>query len=121
MAGRRVSMSGTRRVNRRLDALSAWRWAAFSVYLMLHELIVAGLPTPRFPTSVDYLHLDFTGRAVRLWAVPLLYKVLPTDFLRIAGQAALAAISWWVLASVAASIVRDLRVRIALQATILAL
>jgi hypothetical protein len=118
---RRGSRSRAPRAKRRRDASTGGRWAAFSVYLVLHELIVAGLPTPRFPTSVDYLHLDFTGRAVRLWAVPLLYKVLPTDFLRIAGQTALAAISWWILAWVAASIVRDLRVRIALQAIILAL
>jgi hypothetical protein len=82
---------------------------------------VVGLATPRFPTSAEYLHLDFTGRAIRLWTVPLFYKLLPNDPLRIAGQVVLAAVSWWVLASVASSMVRDRRVRIGIELVILAL
>jgi hypothetical protein len=112
---------GARRVTRWYDTPSVRRWSAFTGYLLLHELVVAGLPTPRFPTSADYLQLNFSGSGIRLWAVPLLYKILPTDWWRIAGQTALAAASWWALAAVAGSMVRDRRVRIGLQAIILVL
>jgi hypothetical protein len=87
----------------------------------VHAFIVVGLSTPRFPTSAEYMHLDFTGRAIRLWTVPLFYKLLPNDPLRIAGQVVLAAVSWWVLASVASSMMRDRRVQTGIQLVILAL
>jgi hypothetical protein len=101
--------------------VSGARSGAFLGYLAIQALIVVGLVTPRFPTSAEYLRLDFTGRQPRLWTVPLFYKLLPTDSLRVAGQVVLAAVCWWVLASVASSMVHDRRVRIGLRLVILAL
>ena len=94
---------------------------AFLGYLVLQAIVVAGLPTRLFTESGEYLRLDFTGRQPRLWTVPLLYKLLPTNTSRIAGQVVLAAACWWVLASVASSMARDRRVRIGLRLVILAL
>ncbi len=87
----------------------------------MQALVVVGLVTPRFPTSGEYFRLSFAGRQPRLWTVPLFYKLLPADALRVGGQVVLAAASWWVLASVASSLVRDRRVRLGLQIVILAL
>jgi hypothetical protein len=97
------------------------RSVPFFGYLALHALIVVGMVTPRFPTSAEYFRLDFLGRDPRLWTVPLVYWCLPTDSLRVAGQAILAAGSWWVLASVASSMVHDRRVRLGLRLVVLAL
>jgi hypothetical protein len=94
---------------------------AFLGYLVLQAIVVAGLPTRLFTESAEYLRLDFTGRQPRLWTVPLLYKLLPTNTSRIAGQVVLAAVCWWVLASVASSMAHDRRVRIGLRLVILAL
>jgi hypothetical protein len=103
------------------QATTLRRLAPFAGYLLLQAFMVAGLPTARFPTSIEYLQLDFTGGGYRLWTVPLLYTVLPTDSLRLAGQVLLAAICWWLLASVASSMVGDRRIRIAIRAVLLAL
>ena len=97
------------------------RIAPFAGYLLLQTIMIAGLPTARFPTSIEYLQLDFTGGGYRLWTVPLLYTVLPTDALRLTGQVVLAAICWWLLASVASSMVADRRVRIGIRIVLLAL
>ena len=94
---------------------------AFLGYLVLQAIVVAGLPTRLFTESGEYLRLDFTGRQPRLWTVPLLYKLLPTNTSRIAGQVVLAAACWWVLASVASSMAHDRRVRIGLRLVMLAL
>jgi hypothetical protein len=99
----------------------AARSAPFLGYLAVHALIVVGMVTARFPTSAEYFRLDFLGRDPRLWTVPLLYWLLPTDSLRVAGQVILAAGSWWVLASSASSMVRDRRVRLGLRLIVLAL
>jgi hypothetical protein len=98
-----------------------WPWWAFAVYLLLHALVVAGLRTPRFPTSPEYLVLSFLGHARRLWTVPLFYKLFPNDTLRIAGQTLFSAVSWWVLAFVAARDVRRREVRFGLRILILTL
>ncbi|HET8661734.1 MAG TPA: hypothetical protein VFM55_22410 [Micromonosporaceae bacterium] len=42
--------------------------------------------------------LSFTGHSPRLWGVPLLYAVLPTDGLRALAQWAIATLAWAVLA-----------------------
>jgi hypothetical protein len=93
----------------------------FLGYLLLQELIVVGLATPEYPDSAGYKQLSLTGHDLRLPTVPLLYKILPTDDLRIAAQVVLAAASWWILASVASGLVRDRRIALALRAVILVL
>ncbi|MGN6473962.1 MAG: hypothetical protein ACTHK4_10005 [Mycobacteriales bacterium] len=109
--------------DRLLAAWRARRRAAgyFAVYLALQAYAVAGLPTPRFPDSASYLQLSFTGRNSRLWTVPLFYKLLPDDDLRIAGQIVLAAVAWWVLASVVSGMLSDRRLRIAMRVVFLTL
>lgn len=93
----------------------------FLGYLFLQGLIVAGLLTPEFPDSESYSHLSLTGADTRLPTVPLLYKALKTDAARVAGQALLAAICWWILASVASKMISDRRVRIGLRSVLLML
>jgi hypothetical protein len=93
----------------------------FLGYLLLQGLIVFGLLTPEFPDSPSYSHLSLTGADTRLPTVPLLYKLLKTDASRVAGQALLAAICWWVLASVASKMISDRRVRIGLRSVLLML
>jgi hypothetical protein len=93
----------------------------FLGYLGLHALVVAGLVTAEFPDSESYSHLSLTGADVRLPTVPLLYKALTTDPVRVAGQAVLAAICWWILASVASCMISDRRVRIGLRSVLLML
>jgi len=93
----------------------------FLGYLLLQELIVLGLATPEYPDSPTYKQLSLTGHDRRLPTVPLLYKIFPTDDLRIAAQIVLAAACWWVLASVASGMVRDRRVALGLRVVILTL
>ena len=93
----------------------------FLGYLLLQALVVVGLTTTRFTDSISYLYLSFTGSEVRLPTVPLLYWLLPTDPLRVAGQTLLAAVAWWVLATSAGRMIHDRRVRIALIAVLLTL
>lgn len=109
-------MSNSTKVGERLR-----RVAPFLGYLLAQGIIVAGLPTPRFPDSVEYLNLSFVGKATVLWTVPLLYNIFRTDPTRIAAQVVLAACCWWVLAKAAAQLVKNARVRLGLRITLLAL
>lgn len=93
----------------------------FLAYLFLHATAVLGLTTPRYSDSSSYMHLSLTGHDVRLPTVPLFYKLLPTDGLRVAGQALLAAGAWWVLANSASRMVTDTRLRTGLRVVLLAL
>ena len=103
------------------SAMQVRRIVPLAGYLLLHAFMIAGLATARFPTSAGYTWLDFTGRGLRLWTVPLLYTLLPTDPLRLAGQVVLAAVCWWLLASVASSMIGDRRIRIGIRVILLAL
>jgi hypothetical protein len=93
----------------------------FLGYLLLHTFVVVGLVTPQYPDSETYMHLSVTGHDLRLPTVPLLYKILPTDGLRVAGQTLLAAVAWWILADSAARMIGERRVRIGLRVVLLAL
>jgi hypothetical protein len=93
----------------------------FLGYLLLHAFVVVGLTTPRFPDSETYLHLSLTGGALRLPTVPLLYKVLPTDPIRIAGQVLLASSAWWILSGTAGRMISDRRVRFGVMLVLLTL
>ncbi|HWB67201.1 MAG TPA: hypothetical protein VG708_10280, partial [Mycobacteriales bacterium] len=93
----------------------------FAAYLALQAYAVAGLPTPRFPDTASYLKLSFIGSDSRPWTVPLFYKLLPTDTLRICGQVVVAAIAWWVLAAVVAGMLGNRRLRIGARLVVLLL
>lgn len=92
---------------------------AFCVYLLLQVYAVVGIPPGRWPDSVSYDHLSLTGADSRLPTVPLVYKIFPEDWLRVAVQVVLAAIAWWVLAAVASRLLRDRRARAGLRAVLL--
>lgn len=99
---------------------SAWRSAAFfAVYFLLQAFAVVGIPPGVWPDSASYGHLSLTGADTRLPTVPLLYKILPTDSLRVWGQVVFASIAWWVLASVASSLLVDRRLRLGLRTVLL--
>ncbi len=91
------------------------------MYLLLQAFAVVGIPPGRWPDSFSYEQLSLTGADVRLPTVPLLYKIFPTDSLRVWAQVLLATVAWWVLASTAAALIRDRRVRIGLRAVLLGL
>lgn|GEM_PF-1168087 len=93
----------------------------FLGYLAVQVFIVAGLPTPLFVDSPRFMHLSFIGNAQEMPTVPLFYRLLLNDPLRMAGQVVLAAIAWWVLAKVASDMTNDRRVRIGLRVVILML
>ena len=103
--------------------VSPWlkRSLPFTGYLLLQAICVAGLPTPPYPDTAYYMQLSFTGQYEMLPTVPLLYHLTLTDPLRMAAQVVIAAICWWVLASVASRMVKDRRVRLGLRLVLLAL
>ena len=91
----------------------------FVAYLLVQALVVAGVTPGEFPDTESYFHLSFIGTASRLPTVPLLYKIFPTDSLRMWAQVLLAAAAWWTLASVASSLVGDRRVKVGLRVVLL--
>lgn len=93
----------------------------FFGYVLVQELIVLGLRTPRYPDSASYTHLSLTGAGLRLPTVPLLYTVFPTDTARIAAQVIIAACCWWFLAAEARRLVVDQRVQLGLRVVLLTL
>jgi len=93
----------------------------FLAYLALHAFAVVGLVSPWWGDSETYMHLSLTGGDLRLPTVPLVYKLLPTDSLRVAGQTLLAAFAWWVLAMSVGRLVADRRVRAGIVGVLLAL
>jgi hypothetical protein len=78
----------------------------FGAYFALRIVSVAGVDVMRFPDSQSWLALDFSGAGVRLWTVPLLFKILPADSLRLAGQTGLSIVCWTALAGMVALTVR---------------
>lgn len=93
----------------------------FVGYLALQAYCVAGLVTSRYPDSVYWGQLSFTGSDKMLPTVPLVYTVFRSDALRVAFQVLLAALAWWALAAVASSFVGDRRVAWGVRSVLLAL
>jgi hypothetical protein len=81
------------------------------VYVALRIATFAGVGVTRFPDSQSWLDLDFAGEGIRLWTVPLMFKVLPSDTLREIGQAALSALCWIGLATVVARTIEHHRLK----------
>jgi hypothetical protein len=73
-----------------------------AVFAILRVVAVAGLEPVRYPDSASYLSVDFLGGAIRLWTVPLGYRLLPGDAARVAAQVLLAVVAWGALAAFAA-------------------
>jgi hypothetical protein len=93
----------------------------FLLYFLLQAFAIVGIPPGLWPDSDSYERLSLTGGSIRLPTVPLLYKIFPTNSLREWAQVVLAAVAWWLLASVAASLVQDRRVRAGLRTVLLLL
>jgi hypothetical protein len=110
-----------RRHRRAASLPSILTWGPFAFYLGLQTLIVAGLPTARLPDSASYLSLSVTGANGRLFTVPLLYWIFPSDPLRICAQVVLAAVAWWILASTVGSYVEDRRISLGVRLILLAI
>jgi hypothetical protein len=91
------------------------------VYLLLRTLGFVFIPVTRYLDSQSWLTLDFSGSGIRLWTVPLFFKVLPGDTLREIGQVALSAFCWIALAAVVARFLENGRLKVIGFATILAL
>lgn len=66
-------------------------------------------PIARFPDTLGYLTLDFSGSATRLWPVPLLYEVVTSDTARVAVHVALGIVAWLWLALEVRLLVPNLR------------
>ena len=71
---------------------------AVAIFAVLRVLAVIGLHPYRYVDSIDYDTLDFTGRARRPWATPLLYWLAGEDSHRVVAQALVGAACWGVLA-----------------------
>ncbi|HWQ01381.1 MAG TPA: hypothetical protein VN449_04615, partial [Gaiellaceae bacterium] len=82
----------------RLDAVTRDVLIYCSVFALLRFWAVLGRPPRLFPDSPQYLQLDFLGREIRLWTVPLIYKFFPGDDARVTGQIVLGIVCWSVLA-----------------------
>jgi hypothetical protein len=114
-----------------------WVWplpvfiATAAVYIALRVLAVVGTgAASNFPDSETYRHasgfpkyrfIDFAGHAVRPWTVPLFYRLLPSDNLRVDAQVLVSVVAWLTLAGTVALVLRDDRVRIAAFVIVLAL
>ena len=101
-----------------------------AVYIALRFLAVVGTGAGTNPDSQTYRHasgllkyryIDFAGHAVRPWAVPLFYWLLPGDNLRVDAQVLVSVVAWLTLAGTVALVLRDNRVRIAAFVIVLAL
>jgi hypothetical protein len=105
------------RLTRLRDRELALLVAAFAVLR-----IVAVVRTPYAESDTPtYDALDFFGGAERLWTVPLVYKVLPADWLREAAQLSLGIIAWSLLASAVYRLIEGRRLRLLATAGVLLL
>ena len=68
-------------------------------FALLRAWASLGRPPIRYPDTQSYLHLNFLGHGViRLWTVPLLFKVLPSDSARTLGMLLIGIACWSALA-----------------------
>ena len=65
-----------------------------AVYVALRVIAAVGIPALHHPDSASWLRVSFAGSEIRLWTVPLFFKVLPNDALRVAGQVTLSTVCW---------------------------
>lgn len=91
--------------------------AGFAVLRALSAARAPGI----YPDSATYGHLDFLGGQERLWAVPLIYTVLPANGAREAFQILLGIVAWSALALSVRSSFSDRRVGLASMVAVLAL
>jgi hypothetical protein len=73
-----------------------------AAYVALRAIAAVGVPAMRHLDTASWLQLDFSGAEIRLWTVPLFFKILPNDPLREAGQVALSIVGWVALAGMTA-------------------
>jgi hypothetical protein len=80
-----------------------WYCIAFAV---LRVWAVFGFSPLRTHDSAGYFAISFTGDATRLWTVPLLYRALPSDSVRVVVQVSIGIACWSLLALAIAHSVR---------------
>lgn len=95
--------------------------AVWAVFVVLRIASTMGVGIVRAPDTASWLTLDFSGSEIRLWSIPLFYKLLPADGLRVAGQVALGVAAWSALGAATVTLVRRPGLRLGAFAAILAL
>jgi hypothetical protein len=90
-----------------------------AVYVALRVIAAVGIPAMRHFDSASWLRVNFAGADVRLWTVPLFFKVLPNDALRVAGQVTLSTMCWVALAGVAAWVITNPKLKLLTFAVVL--
>jgi hypothetical protein len=83
-----------------------------AAYVALRAIAAIGVPAMRHLDTASWLRLDFSGAEIRLWTVPLFFKILPNDPLREAGQVGLSIVGWVSLAGMTAWSVVNSRLKI---------
>jgi hypothetical protein len=83
-----------------------------AAYVALRVIAAVGVPAMRHLDTASWLRLDFSGADIRLWTVPLFFKILPNDPLREAGQVALSIVGWVSLAGVTAWLLVNSKLKI---------
>jgi hypothetical protein len=111
-----------RLVANRIRSLARTPYAPIvGIYVALRVIAAVGIPAMRHFDSASWLRVNFAGSDIRLWTVPLFFKVLPSDALRVAGQATLSTVCWVALAGVAASVITNRRLALVAFAALLVL
>lgn len=75
---------------------------AVVAYAVLRALSSFGQPAATFPDTLGYRTLSFSGRADRLWPVPLVYSFAGSAGARVVAQVSVGVIAWAWLAYVIA-------------------
>ena len=105
----------------RARALSRTPYAPIvAVYVAFRVIAAVGIPAMRHPDSASWLRVNFAGSEIRLWTVPLFFKVLSSDALRVAGQVTLSTVCWVALAGVTASVIANRKLAVVAFAALLA-
>src|SRR5215212_5133809 len=79
-------------------SVNRYLFLVVGAFAILRVLATIGLSPRRWPDSGTYFDVAFFGGAIRLWVVPVIYNILPSDVARIVGQVALGVVSWSALA-----------------------
>lgn len=83
---------------------------SLAVYAIARWAASAGEVATRFPDSLGYEHLNFSGNIERFWVVPLMYSIVRTDSQRVILHIAIGVFAWGYLAWRIGSITRLRRV-----------
>src|SRR4051812_46346237 len=84
VAARRAE--AVRRLRRAAAVLDPVEWVAAAAFATLTAVALAGHHAVVYADSPSYLRLDFLGRQMRLWTVPLIFKAAGNNGGRVVVQ-----------------------------------